>query len=63
MEKVDYDKLQDSLEFIKITCENHIKDGCAFCPLGDKNGICRLSICPAEWRPRHPATDVFRVLE
>jgi hypothetical protein len=59
---IDYDKLQDSLEYIKIVCENQ-KNGCEGCPLGDKYGICRLAISPKEWIPRHPDTDAFRVLE
>ena len=63
MPKTDYDKLQDALERIKITCENHAPDGCVMCPLGDKNGDCRLKICPTKWQPRNPKTDPFRVLE
>lgn len=60
---IDYNKLQDALEVIKTVCENHTKAGCARCPLGDKYGQCQLAICPTEWKPRHPETDVFRVLE
>lgn len=64
MIKVDYDKLQDALETIKGVCEAHTEEeGCSNCPLGDKYGTCRLSICPAKWQPRHPETDAFRVLE
>ena len=63
MEKINYDQLQDSLETIKTICEDHIKDGCDICPLGDRYGTCKLSICPAEWVTRHPETDPFRVLE
>ena len=59
--KVDYDKLQDALECIKDLCESMEK--CAECPLGSKSGFCKLGICPKEWTPRHPETDVFRVLE
>lgn len=59
---VDYDKLQDTLEHIKSVCEDHMDEGCCNCPLGNKDGICQLSICPANWQPRHPETDVFRVL-
>ena len=60
--EINYDKLQDSLEYIKFVCENQ-KNGCVGCPLGDKYGICRLAISPAHWIPRHPDTDAFRVLE
>ena len=63
MPKVNYDTLQDALEQIKMTCERYSPDGCAACPLGDKHGICRLSISPKEWLVRHPASDAFRVLE
>ena len=64
MPKVDYDKLQDALEAIKTVCEDHIgEEGCSGCPLGNKNGICKLGICPKEWQPRNPVTDAFRVLE
>lgn len=61
--KIDYSRLQDALETIKTVCESKIKEGCATCPLGDKNNMCKLGICPAEWKPRHPDTDAFRVLE
>lgn len=61
---IDYDKLQDALEVIKALCENQQNEsGCTGCPIGDKNGFCRLGICPLKWHPRHPETDVFRVLE
>lgn len=63
MKKIDYDQLQDALEHIKIVCEEQGKNGCSSCPLGDKNGFCRLAICPQNWTLRHPDTDVFRVLE
>lgn len=63
MGNIDYGKLQDSLETIKTICEDHIKDGCNECPLGDRHGTCKLSICPCEWMVRHPETDAFRVLE
>lgn len=63
MFSTDYDKLQDALETIKITCEKHESVGCSGCPLGDKDGQCKLAIHPTVWRPRHPKTDVFRVLE
>lgn len=63
MPKIDYDKLQDALETIKAVCENQINEGCTECPLGGKDGICRLSVCPTEWQPRHPETHVFRMLE
>ena len=59
---IDFDKLQDALEHIKRLCEDQ-QNGCVGCPLGDKYGTCKLSIAPTEWRPRHPKTDVFRVLE
>lgn len=62
MPKIDYDKLQDALEQIKTVCEDHTEEGCAMCPLGGSDGICRLGVCPKQWRPRHPETDVFRVL-
>lgn len=61
-ENINYDKLQDSLEYIKTICENQ-KNGCVGCPLGDKYGLCRLAISPQEWEPRNPQTDAFRVLE
>lgn len=57
----DYDKLQDSLEYIKEVCETAKR--CSECPLGSKNGICKLGICPREWTLRHPETDVFRIIE
>ena len=60
---IDYDKLQDSLETIKKVCEDHSSAGCFNCPLGDKDGFCKLGICPLKWRPRHPEADVFRCLE
>lgn len=59
--KFDYDKLQDTLEYIKGICEDAL--ACSECPLGSKIGFCKLSICPKEWNPRHPETDVFRVLD
>lgn len=61
MPKVDYDKLQDALEEIKKVCEIQ-EEGCVGCPLGGQDGVCRLSICPRGWKPKHPEVDVFRVL-
>ena len=64
VQKIDYDILQDSLEYIKIICENAQEDeGCAGCPLGTISGECKLKTCPLHWMPKHPDTDVFRVLE
>lgn len=63
LQDTDYGKLYDALERIKITCENHFKDGCVQCPLGDKYGACCLSICPNQWRTRHPDSDVFRMID
>lgn len=60
---IDYDKLQDSLEYIKAVCEAQEGTGCVGCPLGDKYGTCRLAIHPCTWKPRHPDADPFRVLE
>ena len=57
----DYDKLQDTLEYIKEVCETAQR--CAECPLGGRKGICRLGICPKYWTLRHPDTDVFRIIE
>ena len=59
--KYDYDKLQDTLEYIKGVCETAQR--CAECPLGGRNGICKLGLCPQAWTLRHPDTDVFRIIE
>lgn len=64
MQKPNYDKLQDSLEYIKMVCEEYEYEGCAQCPLGSRSGVCVLMLTiPQKWRIRHPETDVFRVLE
>lgn len=63
LKDTDYGKLYDALERIKITCENHIEDGCVQCPLGNKYGTCCLEICPRQWRTRHPDSDVFRMID
>lgn len=61
--EINYDKLQDSLEYIRKICEEAQEEGgCAFCPLGNNNGGCQLTICPMAWKTRNPETDVFRVL-
>lgn len=55
---INFDKLQDALEYIKIICEEQQeKRGCAGCPLGSEDGICRLGNCPLTWKPRHPEVD------
>lgn len=65
MPKIDYDKLQDSLEHIKAICEDHQEStGCEGCPLAGYRTDCMVkSAIPANWRIRHPETDVFRVIE
>ena len=65
MQKIDYDKIQDSLEYIKSICEYAQEDGgCANCHLGSRYGSCLIATSmPKSWTPRHPETDVFRVLE
>lgn len=60
---INYNDLQDALEYIKSTCENCTDDGCAHCPLGTAAGFCMLAKRPKSWRVRNPETDVFRVLE
>lgn len=63
MPNIDYDKLQDALERIKMTCEgNQEEGGCAQCPLGASGGDCMLRKMPKQWNIRHPETDVFRML-
>ena len=57
----DYDKLQDTLEYIKGVCETAQR--CVECPIGGKHGICQLGTCPKSWTLRHPETDVFRIIE
>ena len=62
--KIDYDRLQDALEYIKTICEDAQEEGgCSECPLGTASGCCKLMNCPWRWKPRHPESDVFRVLE
>jgi len=64
MKKIDYDKLQDSLEHIKTLCEDAQEGGgCVACPLGTSDAGCMLRKCPNRWTVRHPETDAFRVLE
>lgn len=65
MPKIDYDKLQDSLECVKAICEDYQETtGCEGCPLADRHAQCVvMSAVPANWRIRHPETSVFRVLE
>lgn len=61
--KVDYDKLQDALEYIKSVCEDS-GNNCRECPLGCGDGFCRVTaVNPDEWNIRHPETDVFRAIE
>ena len=61
--KINYDKLQDGLEYIRKICEEAREaGGCVFCPLGDKHGNCQLKEHPLNWKTRNPETDVFRVL-
>jgi len=60
---IDYYKLQDALEHIKVVCEKHEAEGCVGCPLGSKYGTCQLATHPKTWQTRHPDTDAFRVLE
>ena len=64
MEKnINYDKLQDGLEYIRKICEEAQEaGGCEFCPLGSNGGECQLARCPMQWKTRNPETDVFRVL-
>lgn len=63
MEKINYDKLQDGLEYIRSVCEYAQNEGgCKFCPLGNREGECLLKSYPLKWETRHPETDVFRVL-
>ena len=64
MPTIDYDKLQDSLERIKMVCEDcQESTGCEGCPLGDRLGDCMVKqMYPKDWRVRHPKTDAFRVL-
>lgn len=60
---INYNDLQDALEYIKSICENCADDGCAHCPLGTAAGFCLLAKRPKSWTVRNPETDVFRVLE
>ena len=63
MREIDYDKIQDTLEYIKSVCETAKENGgCVQCPLGNRTGTCQLEVKPVEWQPRHPQTDTFRVL-
>lgn len=63
MEKINYDKLQDGLEYIRKVCEDAQEEGgCEVCPLGNNKGECQLVVCPMQWQTRNPETDVFRVL-
>lgn len=63
MDKINYDKLQDGLEYIRKVCEEAQNEGgCETCPLGNNDGDCLLRRCPMRWQTRHPKADVFRVL-
>ena len=63
MDNINYDKLQDGLEYIRKICENAQENGgCKACPLGNNNDECQLARFPMKWQTRHPETDVFRVL-
>lgn len=59
---INYNKLQDALEYIKSVCEH--AESCKECPLGCAEDVCQLRCTsPIDWEPRHPKTHPFRVLE